>query len=268
MWVAMCTRALSFEHGQYTCSAFSLDITLAFVIDILLKSDKAISAPMLLGDRIDDSREAVVSDVGSAVPQVGLQWFKDNILPSLPVGLDLLPIIKELEGREIITSEGVLAMFETTPANAKAHEDNVFKPWESIAAQIGLAAKARLNAEPKVVFQYNPHRVSTSLRRNDKTRPDGYSIYKDHFCYREMRASWEQIVVPGEFKKVKNAENTNDVRNFTYLSTYCLLLYPSAHTQEHREDSLVFPPHYARGSSSSLRRWIHNRGHRDAPMVW
>ncbi|KAI0769548.1 hypothetical protein BC629DRAFT_791096 [Irpex lacteus] len=192
-------------------STVPLGATFPSVTDTPSKSKQVVSAPILLGNKIDDSRDALLSDIGPAVPQVTIQWFKDSIMPPLPAGLDMPAVIKRLKAEKCITPDGVLAQFTTVPANARDHEDDVFKPLTSLAANMGNIAEEFLGEKPTVLFQCNPTRAPESRRKNS-TRPDGYGRYTAHPCHKKSNRQvfWAEIVAPGEFKKVKNAKNTND----------------------------------------------------------
>lgn len=246
-------------------STVPLGATLPSVTDTPSKSKQVVSAPILLGNKIDDSRDALLSDIGPAVPQVAIQWFKDSIMPPLPAGLDMPAVIKRLKAEKCITPEGVLAQFTTVPANARDHEDDVFKPLTSLAANMGNIAEEFLGEKPTVLFQCNPTRAPESRRKNS-TRPDGYGRYTAHPCHKKSNRQvfWAEIVAPGEFKKVKNAKNTNDVRACFLLSWRFLT---RSHTVEYCEDPMVLQSYPARGSLSSICHRVHDREHGNAAVV-
>ncbi|KAI0701055.1 hypothetical protein BC835DRAFT_295958 [Cytidiella melzeri] len=163
-----------------------------------------------------------MNDVGTAIPQVQMRWFKKNILPPLPSGLKLSAVFKELKASGHITSEGVWRDLGTSPAKLTPTEDVVFAPFADIAAAIGEAA-AEVTKDKSlrqdVVFKCNPTITPLSNNRNNSSKPDGYGIYTKHDNFRPSKHStfdsdsvfWEFIVAPGEKKKRERLQVINDI---------------------------------------------------------
>ena len=172
------------------------------------------SAPVIFSKELDDVREVVVEDVGPAVPQVTLQWFMDNIMPRLPPNLNIPAVIQELKNKNKIAS-GKWVDFSTAPADRLEHEDDVFDALKTVADAIAEAAKSVSHKppEPTVAFECRPRDTPVSLRRHNKSRPDGYGLYVKHPSYNADKKSvfWETIVVPWEVKKKERVKDINDV---------------------------------------------------------
>ncbi|KAI0085142.1 hypothetical protein BDY19DRAFT_1022001 [Irpex rosettiformis] len=196
-------------HNSFPPIAASPSVT-----DTPTKSKNVVSAPVICSKKVAEGREAVVQDVGSAVPQVPIQWFKDYLLPPLPPNLDLHAVVKHLKDHHQITTSGTWKDFTTTPFESMKVEDVVFAPLETIAGEIGKAAKVVLSTlpEPTVEFQCRPASTPKSLRRNNASRPDGYGLYVRHPSYQKHvgRVFWENIVAPWEVKKKNRVEDIND----------------------------------------------------------
>ena len=161
------------------------------------------------------TREAVVEDVGKAVPQVPIQWFMDHIMPPLPSNLDLSAVVQQLKTMGTIGSD-TWNGFSVPPAQRQEHEDHVFGALETVAHAIGEAAKVLVPPtilEPTVVFRCRPRDTPRSLRRNNDSRPDGFGLYVKHRSYLadQKPIFWETIVAPWEVKKRKGIDDINDV---------------------------------------------------------
>ncbi|KAI0085147.1 hypothetical protein BDY19DRAFT_1059765 [Irpex rosettiformis] len=179
---------------------------------------QAVSTPIICSNRVAEGHEVIVQDVGPAVPQVPVQWFKDYLLPHLPVNLDLHAVVDHLKQHHAITGFGTWKKSSTAPVDsARTNDDaDVFASLETIAFEIRKAAQAVLPTleEQTVVFQYksNCFSSSSSLRRNSASRPDGYGLYTKHPAYKKNaeRVFWECIVAPCEIKKTRNIDGVND----------------------------------------------------------
>ena len=190
------------------------------VSDTPYKAKNAKSAPVIYADGLDDCQDAVVEDVGPAVPQVTVQWFMDNIMPRLRPNLDISAVIQKLkDNKTILSKSGTWADFPTAPAECLEHEDDVFDSLETVAAAIGKAARAvwSTKRKPAVVFKCRPRDTPVSKRRINSSRPDGYGLYIKHRSNHgnRKRVFWETIVSPWEAKKKERIEDINDVSSDT-----------------------------------------------------
>ncbi|KAI0345467.1 hypothetical protein BDW22DRAFT_877798 [Trametopsis cervina] len=174
----------------------------------------AVSGPAIAGG-LDDGRKATIKDVGPAICQVPLQWFKDKILPPLPSKFNLQDAIQSLKQNGAILNER-WAAFAESPSAQSAHEDKVFEPFATIAKNVGEAAKKQLSREPAVVFERNPDITPYSHLRSNISKPDGYGVYRRHRSFQSNSPiCWEFIVAPGEKKQQRRVADLND--NITKL---------------------------------------------------
>ncbi|KAI0345493.1 hypothetical protein BDW22DRAFT_1352969 [Trametopsis cervina] len=174
----------------------------------------AVSGPAIAGG-LDEGRKATINDVGPAVCQVPLQWFKDKILPPLPSKFNLQDAIQSLKQNGTILNER-WAAFAESPSAQSAHEDKVFAPFATIAKNVGEAAKKQLSREPAVVFECNPDIAPYSHLRRNTSKPDGYGVYRRHRSFQsDSPICWEFIVAPGEKKQQRRVVDLND--NITKL---------------------------------------------------
>lgn len=196
--------------------------------DTPVKSKQTVSAPALYGD-IKAGREAVMSDVGDAVTQVPLDWFKQHILPPLPATLNFGKVMKKLRDDSVISGE-LWRDFPEAPTGSDKVEDVVFASLEGLARSVGDAARpcfSRRHQQPTVEFQCNPRRTPLSTNRQNSSKPDGYGLYTEHFNYRTTELGghrpvyWEFIVAPGEVKKHSRLEDINDVSPWICFIDMC-----------------------------------------------
>ncbi|KAI0086004.1 hypothetical protein BDY19DRAFT_996190 [Irpex rosettiformis] len=183
--------------------------------DTLSKPKYTVSAPTIRCN-VEQGRDALVGDVGSSIHEAPLQWFKDNILPPLPMPLRSgLPTILRSLGANGHITEGRWTVFPDDPNQSPKVEDVVYAPFARVAAVIGEAAAHELpNQSQTVVFECNPDLVPMSNLRENRSRPDGYGVYTAHDNYQpqedDSAIRWEFIVAPGEKKKKENDTDYND----------------------------------------------------------
>ena len=156
-----------------------------------------------------------MKNLGGAIPQVPLEWYKHQILPPLPAGLDIPALLDALRANGKIANGGYWSKFSELPSSSRETEDVVFKPFEEIAEAVGLAARSALPARTqRVEFRCSSNKVHLSTMRRNTSNLDGFGLYTGHYSYRvDGPVFWEAIVAPGEKKKESNWEVVNDVRN-------------------------------------------------------
>ena len=180
------------------------------------KVKHVVSSPVIYG-HVEHGRRALIHDIGTSIPEVPIQWFKDNILPPLPKGLNLTRLIQKLKTTGFIVDDRWSAFPKNPKFSAKV-EDVVYAPFADVATRIGRTAKSLLRKRKQVVaFECNPHLIPTSNLRGNRSRPDGYGVYRSHVNYQpqgdNQEIFWEFIVAPGEKKKNNSDADVNDVRN-------------------------------------------------------
>ena len=171
------------------------------------------SSPVICG--YVEHPHALAKYFGHPIPEVPIRWFKDNILPPLPKGLDLAQLIRKLRTDGHIVNKRWSVM-SRSPRTSKQVEDVVYAPFVHIADLIGQTAATLLpDREQVVAFQCNPHLVPISNFRGNRSRPDGYGVYKGHVNYQSRdnhEIFWEFIVAPGEIKRNDSDMEIHDVR--------------------------------------------------------
>ncbi|KAI0345494.1 hypothetical protein BDW22DRAFT_1417900 [Trametopsis cervina] len=149
------------------------------------------------------------SDVGPAIHEVPLQWFKDHFLPPLPPEFELRDAIAALKENKTIKDD-IWDAFSEPPSARGAHEDKVLAPFATIVKVVDEEAGKHSSGEPAVVFECNPNRIPVSAFRKSTSKPDGYGVYLRHDNYTaDGPIFWEFIVAPGEKKRAR-LEDIND----------------------------------------------------------
>ena len=187
---------------------------------------------------------ALAKYFGNPIPEVPIRWFRDNILPPLPKGLDLAQLIRKLRKDGHIVNKRWSVM-PRSPRTSKQVGDVIYAPFAHIVGLIGQTAATLLpDREQVVAFQCNPSLVPISNFRENHSRPDCYGIYKGHVNYQprnNRQIFWEFIVAPGKTKMNNSDADINDVRN-----GYEYIVYISDCCSERREDTLKLQPYHAR----------------------
>ena len=155
----------------------------------------------------------MMRDIGGAIPQVRLPWFKDNILPPLRPEFNIQALVNVLKANGAITKDGFWKKFYMAPAQSNLIENTVFRSFAQVAEAAGLAAATVLpTVRQTVVFKCNPDMILVSTLRNSGSKPDGYGLYTRHESYQEDGPLfWEVIVAPGEQKKNDAWDAVKDV---------------------------------------------------------
>lgn len=127
---------------------------------------------------MDDSRrKAIVEDTGSEIPEEGMDFFFNNLLPSLPP-LDLSAIIESLKSENIIKDDK-WKWFTTEPKLSTKKETATFSPLADIFNAVTRLALAQApGLQQTLVLRLEPDETPGSERKST-TRPDGYFILKE-----------------------------------------------------------------------------------------
>ena len=188
----------------------------AFTItnDTLSKVKHVTSSPVLC-NYVEHAPYALANYFGNSIPEVPFEWFKNNILPPLPRGLNLTRLMQKLKKDRYIIKNRWSAFLQN-PRTSKKVEDVVYAPFANIATVVGQTAATLLPGVKQVVaFECNPHVVPISNLRENRSRPDGYGVYKGHVNYQSRdnhEIFWEFIVAPGEIKRNDSDVEIHDVR--------------------------------------------------------
>ncbi|KIK61383.1 hypothetical protein GYMLUDRAFT_243561 [Collybiopsis luxurians FD-317 M1] len=109
------------------------------------------------------------------VPEVGLEWFFDNVLPQLPEGVKMEKVIEELKKDNALNDHG-WTQFPVDPKKERRHEDLVFAQLEPIFEAVVRAVKT---INPSLTQQFallvKPKTAPKSERRSN-TKPDNCFI--------------------------------------------------------------------------------------------
>jgi len=154
---------------------------------------------------LDNGRMAVLEELGSYIPEVSVEDFIHDYLPTIDVDIDEI-FNKLLEDRHI-TKEGAWSSFTNDPAKFKTGETVVFKPFKGILDIIAEYISEDLDLTPTLEFVDNPSRAPFAERGN-RTRPDGYGRLRDKKSIRvpentEKANAKESIRVPEKAKGKK-----------------------------------------------------------------
>lgn len=210
-----------------------LHIQLIIMIIILVKSKHTLTAPAILnGLDPQTGSQTGMHDLNYAIPMVSLNYFKSSLLPPLREGLYVNDIVTRLTERGHIGATGRWTRLPGTLGEAKDFEHVVFKDFLRIAtavsetAQTALQefAKAQLankptaivDVRPTALFHCNPD-MTTSLKYSSSTyKPDSYARLNPQTPFAlpgrlTENILWDEIVVPGEFKKHATRTDINDV---------------------------------------------------------
>jgi hypothetical protein len=164
---------------------------------------------------LDDSRLAVLEDLGSRIPEITLQSFMDFLVPPQP-DFDIRATMETLKS----DPEGILAgsdgwtAFEKKPKDQIGKEDAIFKPMSNIfrkvvAAVIKNSPSNLTDKNCSIDFLQNPTMAPKSAERHNASRPDGYMLVKDRSQLETV--SWADIVLSCEYKRKEGDEDLDDV---------------------------------------------------------
>lgn len=218
--------------GTPTRSTFALPTgpANATITDTPPKPKHTLTTPAFT-DGLKEGRKAVMNDLGFAIPVVNMTYFQTALLPPLRMGLDVDDIITRLQEDELLNHERRwTTLFRVQPCKARALENDVFQDFEHIATAVRRAAGEALaswaeahpktDVRPTALFKCNPNMTPMSGTRENVSKPDCYAVLDPDAplskptamkTHGPPRVLWDDVVAPGEFKKVVSAESIHDV---------------------------------------------------------
>ena len=161
---------------------------------------------------LDESRSTVIQELRGHVPEVEVGWFLENVLPSLPVGVDLVAVQKRLKERGAFNGEGHWALFNNYGyplSESKAKENAIYANIEGLAQSICKASGAE--GKPFAKFVCLPDMTPKALSRPNSAKPDCAALRSG--ANYELSVKWIDVAVPGEFKTKAADGKLQDVRS-------------------------------------------------------
>lgn len=234
--------------GTRTHSNF--DVQLAVATDTSVKSEAILSAPASASgifNGLEARRRPVMNNLGYAIRLVSWTYFQSALLPPLRPGLDPADIVKRLVQAGHIkvdrdTDERRWARFQDDPSDSKDFENAVFKNFERVADAVRETAQVVLqqwikaqpaaqrptiiDTRPTTIFKCNADMTSLFSLRFNTSKPDSFARLNPGTPFAlpgtltNDSILWDDIVVPGEFKKNSGWKEINDVSLCVFL-TYC-----------------------------------------------
>lgn len=228
--------------GTPTRAGFDKQLTV--LTDTPVKSKSTLTAPAILNG-LEQGRQAVMRDSGSAIRMVSVAYFHSALLPPLRSGLDVDDIVKRLvQGGHIKggkdADEQRWNYFPKDPSDAKDVENKVFKDFEVIATAVcntsqtalreWTKAKSRakrtpfIDVRPTTIVECNPDTTPFSTLRTNTSKPDSFARLNPGTPFAlpgsltNGSLLWDEIVVPGEFKKNSTWKDINDVSPVVFLT--------------------------------------------------
>ncbi|EED78584.1 predicted protein [Postia placenta Mad-698-R] len=183
---------------------------------------KATQSASYMEGNLAAARRAVMKELGTTIPQVSTEFFQTNLLPPLPVGVNINQLVNNLRARKYIKGKR-WAAFRKDPKNARGKENVCFKSLETVAAAIEKVAAKMAGEEPLLKFVQNPDGAPRSKTRTSKSRPDGFFIRNSG---PKGRVRWMDIALSAEYKKVENVTTKDDlwqdVRKVIWSMHHCM----------------------------------------------
>lgn len=220
------------------------DERLLVLTDTPVKSKSTLTAPAVLNG-LEEGRQAVIRDSGSVIPLVPVAYFQSALLPPLRSGLDIADIVKRLVqdghikgGKD--ADEQRWNYFPKDPSDSTYVENTVFKDFELIAtavcstSQTALRERAKaksrakrtpfIDVRPTTIVECNPDTTPFSTIRSNTSKPDSFARLNPGTPFAlpgslsNGSLLWDEIVVPGEFKKNSTWKDINDVSSDVSLT--------------------------------------------------
>ncbi|KJA13396.1 hypothetical protein HYPSUDRAFT_195778 [Hypholoma sublateritium FD-334 SS-4] len=187
-----------------------------------LKLDWASSGVFIKGT-LHEQRQAVANDLGGGIPEVGIAYMLEHILPKPPSEVDADASLRILEARNTWSPTGGWSAFNgLTPAQMKGSEEAIFNEnMETIVKNILGNCKFVDGNVPLrgVGIGTSPHLAPVSPT-NIRSRPDACGLLEAYHplhtsnWYTEMPEEghyhWFNIVYTLEYKKKNTVDSRND----------------------------------------------------------
>lgn len=183
---------------------------------------KSTRTPSFQAATHEKRREIVCTAFLPSTREVDLLWFRDFLLPSLPIDMKVTDALRVLRVRGIIQA-GRFKHFPVDPSAVrlkrlkgckKTREERIFALLEPLFQEIVSAGSSLSTMKPILAFCMNPSAVPTSQNRRNDTRPDGYGILTARAASKvraKTRPAWSTIALAEEVKRINNARTRYDV---------------------------------------------------------
>ncbi|KAI0085288.1 hypothetical protein BDY19DRAFT_909100 [Irpex rosettiformis] len=192
---------------------------------------KAAHTTSAISNNVTDGRNAAMQDTKFSVPLLPLSYFKENLLPPLHDQLDVDVVCDKLweadairtfvinVGKEEVETDRWVLFKDYPSKTLDFKEDRVFQPFAQLADKVAKQALAllyecKVDPEPEqmVKFLCNPTMAPESTNRHNAAKPDSYGVLVERSVDTgdEKAPHWDDVVVPGEFKKRDRDSDFND----------------------------------------------------------
>ena len=188
--------------------------------------------PSRQSDIPEKDRVAALSNLGSYISMILFENFLEHLAPPQPK-FDLNATMRSLKlgSNPVLTSSNRWSNFLKAPKDSQSSEDRVFSPMPEISTKVVAAVVAnshgKLTEENRTIdFLQNPNRASTSTKRDDESRPDGYFVLKcrDKVMSKDGKREdihWTDIALSCEYNLGDGNEDLDDVRFDPGLDIAC-----------------------------------------------
>ena len=163
---------------------------------------------------VNVTRNAVMEDLGPAIPEVEYDFFRHHILPPLHPSIDIDQIITRLEADEIIVGGRWKRFpqdpwtYTTGPSNQRRSENETFARLEGLLQDI--TERSEVDASKTVEYKSLPDYTPTCSFEEKKGRPDAFFVLST--AQDVGKPYWRDIVTPAEFKLKDTCDDLQDVR--------------------------------------------------------
>lgn len=167
---------------------------------------KATSRDAYLQGATDARRQAVIEDIGKAIPQVPVSYFMKALVPKVRRGINVDKTMKKLKKDGDIV-DGHWAVLPDDPKKAPLKEDDYFKSLVDVARKI-VSASGGKEKDQLLELVQQPSESPEAYTRTSETRPDGCFVLKE----RPARLQWKDVALCAEYKKRDRQGDKDDVR--------------------------------------------------------
>ena len=161
---------------------------------------------------VDASRDALMNDLGVAIPEVPLQFFKDNVFPRLPAAVDTTKIVSALQKAGHITQNGLWKAFGKSPSSFTDEPATFNRLGDVVAAIIECSG---LGVDTLTVdYVSRPHTAPLCDYVKKDNRPDAFMVFRTETrdaTVGRRHVYWREICCPAEFKLKNDQKNLADV---------------------------------------------------------
>lgn len=177
----------------------------------------ATSRDAYLQGATDARRQAVIEDIGKAIPQVPVSYFMKALVPKVRRGINVDKTMKKLKKDGDIV-DGHWAVLPDDPKKAPLKEDDYFKSLVDVARKI-VSASGGKEKDQLLELVQQPSESPEAYTRTSETRPDGCFVLKE----RPARLQWKDVALCAEYKKRdRQGDKDDDVLKVLWSMHQCM----------------------------------------------